>query len=265
MESIREKIEKGLEIDAEAVERTLVRFIRERVHDARASGVVVGLSGGLDSSVVLILARKALGPRRILGLVLPESGITSPEEVRDAREIAQKMKITWKEIDIAPVINRLEELLGKGTMVSTANLRPRVRMTMLYYHANLLNRLVVGTGNRSELRTGYFTKYGDGGADMMPLGCLYKTQVKKLAEHLGVPARIIEKTPTAGLWRGQTDESELGISYEHLDRIFVGLDLGLRPAEIAKALKLDVEKVKKLLEREKKNLHKLHPPAIPKL
>jgi NAD+ synthase len=123
----------------------------------------------------------------------------------------------------------------------------------------------VGSGNRSELRTGYFTKYGDGAADLLPLGCLYKTQVKQLAAHLGVPERIIKKVPSAGLWKGQTDEAELGLPYGKIDMIYAGLDLGLKPDKIAEAAGVRKEDVKKFKERERRSAHKIKGPEIPKL
>jgi len=138
-------------------------------------------------------------------------------------------------------------------------------MIILYYYANLFNRLVVGCGNRSEFRLGYFTKFGDGAADLFPLGCLYKTQVKQLAAHLGIPEKIINKVPTAGLWKGQTDEAELGMSYEKIDKIYVGLDLGLKLNEIADAAGVKIGDVKKLIEREQRTAHKLRGPEIPDL
>jgi len=138
-------------------------------------------------------------------------------------------------------------------------------MTILYYYANLLNSLVVGGCNRSERRAGYFTKHGDGAADLMPLGCLYKTQVRQLAAHLNVLKRVIENVPSAGLWRGQTDEKELGISYEKLDMIYVGLDLGLEPDLIADAAGVKIEDVNRFIERERRMAHKLSMPEIPKL
>jgi NAD+ synthase len=138
-------------------------------------------------------------------------------------------------------------------------------MTILYYYANLMNRLVVGNGNRSEFRAGYFTKYGDGAADIAPIGCLYKTQVKQLAAYLGVPQKIIDKIPTAGLWRGQTDESELGLPYETLDMIYVGLDLKLSHGAIAKAAGVKLKDVEHFIGRERKTAHKLKVPEVLKL
>jgi NAD+ synthase len=138
-------------------------------------------------------------------------------------------------------------------------------MAILYYYANLMNRLVAGSGNRSEFRAGYFTKYGDGAVDIAPLGCIYKTQVKQLAAHLGVPQKIIDKIPTAGLWRGQTDESELGLPYKKLDMIYAGLDLKLSHGAIAKAAGVKLKDVKRFIEREQRTAHKLKVPEIPKL
>ncbi len=262
------RIENALRINPTAVERKLVAFIEKRVKGAGADGVVVGVSGGIDSSVVACVCAKALGSKKILGISMPESSITNPHDVADARDITNKLGVGFRVIDIAPIVYTMRQNLPGykiGAPIPAANIRPRLRMAVLYYYANLLNRLVVGSGNRSELRAGYFTKYGDGAADLLPLGGLYKTQVKKLAEHLGLPKRIINKVPSAGLWRGQTDEGELGISYEKLDVIYAGLDLKMTPNVIAKAADIGVEKVKHFIERERKVSHKLRVPDIPKL
>jgi NAD+ synthase len=218
--------------------------------------------------VVASLSRKALGKKRVIGVCIPEAGVTVPGDVADARETAKKLGIKFRVVDVTPAVREIRRNLPDfrlGARLPAANIRPRVRMTILYYYANLLNRLVVGSGNRSELRAGYFTKYGDGAADLLPLGCLYKTQVRQLATHLNIPKRIIEKTPSAGLWRGQSDEAELGISYEKLDMIYVGLDLGLSRKAIARAAGLKIEHVNRFIERERQIAHKLSMPEIPKL
>jgi NAD+ synthase len=169
-------------------------------------------------------------------------------------------------VNITAVIKSLQgevtDFSSKDTLAA-ANLSPRIRMTVLYYYANKLGYLVAGSSNRSEIRAGYFTKYGDGAADIAPLGCLYKTQVLKLAEHLKVPEHVRLKVPSAGLWRGQTDEKELGISYEKLDQIYAGLDLGLKPSEISKAVGVKEGVVKKFVDRERKTRHKITGPKIP--
>jgi NAD+ synthase len=205
----------------------MVPWIKKQVQAAGAKGCVFGLSGGLDSSVVGVLCKKAF-PENVLGLLMP--CFSQAEEMKDAQELAEKFSIPTKLIDLEPAFNQLYvQLEGKvydpkQMKLANANLKPRLRMTTLYYYANQLNYLVVGTGNRSELAMGYFTKHGDGGADLLPLGGLLKTEVKKLAVELGLPLKIIEKVPTAGLWPGQTDEGEMGITYAELDKILAGLE-----------------------------------------
>jgi NAD+ synthase len=260
------KIKKALEIDPKHFRNKLTTFIKENVEKTGAKGVVIGLSGGLDSSTTVTLCVEALGADRVLGVSMPEAGVTDPRDATDTAELADKLGIDLKVVDITPMVLCMRANLGnfkEDSQLSSANIKPRVRMVVLYHYANLLNRLVIGCGNRSELRAGYFTKYGDGAADLLPIGTLYKTQLKQLATSLGVPERIIHKAPTAGLWKGQTDEGELGMSYERMDEIYVGLDLGLKLNEIAEATGVKIEDIKKLIEREQKNAHKLRAPEIP--
>lgn len=262
------RIANALKINPLTVERKFVSFIKEKVKNAGVTGVVVGLSGGLDSSVTASLCAKALGAGRVMGISMPEAGVTDPHDVADARDLANKFNIRFRIIDITPAVLGIRQNLTDYKMdaqISNANIKPRARMTILYYYANLFKLLVVGSGNRSEIRTGYFTKYGDGAADLLPLGSLYKTQAEKLAAHLGLPRHLIEKAPTAGLWRGQTDEGELGISYEKLDMIYAGLDLKLKPNVIANAAGVDISKVEHFIERERRMAHKLRVPEIPEL
>ena len=261
-------IKRSLKINIPAVERRLVAFIKRKVKKAGSEGVVVGLSGGVDSSVVASLCKKALGKINVLGISMPEGGITNPRDVADARDLSNMLGIRFRVIDIMPVVESIHQNLfdfSARALIPAANIKPRVRMTILYYYANLLNRLVVGSGNRSELRAGYFTKHGDSAVDLMPLGYLYKTQVKQLAAHLNVPKRIIEKVPSAGLWRGQTDEMELGLTYEKLDMIYAGLDLGLDSNSIANVAGVKIEDVNRFIERERRIAHKVCMPEIPKL
>ena len=262
------KIKKALEIDPKDIKFKLTTFIKERVEKAGAKGAVIGLSGGLDSSTAAFLCTEALGAGRVLGVSMPEAGVTDPHDVADARNMANKLGIDFRVVDITPAVLGVRANLTDFrpiALLPAANIKPRVRMTILYYYANLLNRLVVGCGNRSETRAGYLTKYGDGAADLLPLGCLYKTQVKQLAAHLGVPKQIINKVPSAGLWRGQTDEAELGLPYEKIDMIYAGLDLGLKLDDIAEAAGVKKVDIKKFIERERRSAHKLTGPEIPKL
>jgi len=199
------------------------RWIKERVEEAGAEGVVVGMSGGVDSSVVAVLAKKGLGDR-VLGLIMPCH--SDPTSAKHARQVAAKFGIETEYVDLTPVFDRLLEALPPGDKLARGNLKPRLRMATLYYFANSRNYLVVGTGNKSEIKVGYMTKYGDGGVDLLPLGGLFKTQVRELARELGIPEEIITKPPSAGLWEGQTDEGEMGISYEELDKILAAIESG---------------------------------------
>lgn len=197
------------------------RWIALRVKMAGARGAVLGMSGGLDSSVSAILCKRALGDE-VLGLTMPCHSDPSDEE--HARLVADLFDISTEKIDLGPVFDLFLSLLPDGGRVPVANLKPRLRMIALYYFSNRLDYLVVGSGNKSELMTGYFTKYGDGAADILPLGGLLKTEVRRLAQELGVPVEIMAKPPSAGLWAGQTDEGELGIGYDGLDRALRALE-----------------------------------------
>lgn len=206
MEKICEKIEK---------------WIFRKTEEAGAKGCVFGMSGGLDSSVLAVLAKRALG-RRALGLILPCD--SDPKDREFALMVAKRFSVRIKEIDLTNVYNMFLNILPKGDAVSRGNLKARLRMVALYYLANKNRYLVLGTGNRSEHLLGYFTKYGDGGIDLLPLGGLYKTQVIDLAKYLNIPKEVIDREPSAGFYPKQTDRGELGFSYEKLDRILRDID-----------------------------------------
>ena len=198
-------------------------WIRERVEEAGAGGVVVGLSGGVDSSTAAVLAKRALEDR-VLGLIMPCH--SDPTDVEHAKLVATKFGIETEYVDLTPVFDCLVEALSPGGRLARGNLKPRLRMATLYYFANNLHYLVMGTGNKSEIMVGYTTKYGDSGVDLLPLGDLLKTQVRELAQELGIPEEIIAKPPSAGLWEGQTDEGEMGVTYEKLDKILLAIESG---------------------------------------
>jgi len=208
----------------EELANKLVAWIREQVDSAERQGVVFGLSGGLDSSVVAVLCKRAL-PENCLAAIMP--CYSSETDIEHARAVALKFQIPIRTITLDGVFDSLLRALSDGEYepgtkrIAEANLKPRLRMLTLYYLANRLEYLVVGTGNRSEISMGYFTKYGDGGVDILPLGNLVKSRVRELAVHLGIPDEIIQKPPSAGLWAGQTDEGEMGITYEELDRYLI--------------------------------------------
>jgi NAD+ synthase len=214
-------------------------WIQTKVKEAGAKGVVVGLSGGIDSSLVAVLAKRALGDN-FLGLIMPCHSIAT--DIEHAEMLARKFSIRTRRIDLAPVNDLMVKVLPEGNRMARANLRPRLRMIILYYFANSLGYLVAGTDNKTESFTGYFTKYGDGGVDILPISHLLKRQVRAMARELGVPEEIITKPPSAGLWEGQTDEGEMGITYEELDTIIAGIESGntegLTPALVEKARRM---------------------------
>ncbi|AIY89421.1 NAD+ synthase [Geoglobus acetivorans] len=246
----------------EKVEKRICQFIKKRVEMANADGVVVALSGGIDSSVVAYLSVRALGPEKVFGLLLPEKGVTPAEDIEDALEVCKRLGIEHRIIEINPIVDKYSEILGDSDSLAFANIKPRVRMSLIYYHANRMNRVVAGTGNKSELKTGYFTKYGDGGVDFLPIGDLYKTEIFEFAEYLGIPERIVKKKPSARLWRGQTDEGEMGISYDKLDRILKGIESGLKKEEIVEKAGVAAEDVEKVIEMVEKSRHKRELPPI---
>jgi NAD+ synthase len=198
-------------------------WIKEKVREAGAEGIVLGLSGGVDSALTAALAKKALGDK-VLGLLMPCH--SDPTDLEHGKLVAERFGLETTYVDLGPVFDRLRASLPRGDDMAVANLKPRLRMTTLYYFANSRNYLVAGTGNKSELTIGYSTKYGDGGVDILPLGDLLKSQVRELARELGVPQEIIAKPPSAGLWPGQTDEGEMGITYDELDRTISAIEKG---------------------------------------
>ena len=195
----------------------IVSWVRKQVKDSGAKGIVLGLSGGIDSAVVAALCKEAVGRNNLLVLFMPVN--SNPQDLRDAQLVAKKLGLKSKLVDLSGVYNNFLKVLPAAGGLARGNLKPRLRMNTLYYFSNKLNYLVCGTGNKSELMVGYFTKYGDGGVDILPIADLLKRQVCALAQELGIPQNIITKPPTAGLWQGQTDEGEMGITYNELDDI----------------------------------------------
>ncbi len=250
---------KNLGIDCPNAKQKICSFISRQVEQSGASGVVLGLSGGIDSTLCAYLSASALGRQKVLGLVLP-SEYTSRQDIDDAEGVAEALGIDSAAISIKPMLEAYVEHIPNfedHPLMPKANLQARIRMSLIYYHANLEKKLVVGTGNRSELMQGYFTKYGDGAVDILPIGNLYKTQVRQLAAYMGVPKKIIDKTPTAGLWAGQKDEEEMGISYPNLDLIlYCYLDKKMKPEKIAKETGLGPALVGKVIARMKASEHK---------
>jgi NAD+ synthase len=223
-------------MNMESVSRKLAAWIRENVAEAGCRGVVLGLSGGLDSSVLAVLCQHAL-PQNTLGLLMPCHSIDTDRI--HAGMVAKKFSIPTKIVALDSVYDSLIETLpdfqpdAALVKLTHANLKARLRMITLYNTANQLRYIVAGSSNRSELTIGYFTKYGDGGVDIMPLGNLVKSQVRELAGYLEIPCEIIDKPPSAGLWEGQTDEEEMGLTYEVLDNYIL---TGNAPEDLKKTL-----------------------------
>ena len=245
----------------------LERFLTTHFEETGSRCLVVGMSGGLDSSVTAALCARALSGRRVLGISLPEKETRNDKALEDARLVASKYRIQFKIIDITPIIgasrNTLDALNARG--VPWGNVKARLRAMVLYYFANTEHGLVVGTGDKSEIMLGYFTKFGDGACDILPLADLYKTSVRYLAKHLGIPERIRVKASSPELWPGQTAEKELGLSYEKLDMILWGLERWMTPEEIVRETGLKLALVRKVRERWLKSEHKRRPPLAMKL
>ena len=253
-----------MEIDTKRAKEKIVGFIRTQVKEAGFSKVVVGLSGGLDSSVVAYLAKGALGAENVYGIVLPYE-TSNKDDVEDVKEVIETLKINLIEIDITSMVDSLLTSLKDTDKIRKGNIMARARMIALYNQAAKYKALVLGTSNKTELLLGYFTKYGDGGVDIEPLGNLYKTQVRQLAKDLGVPERIIKKVPTAGLWPGQTDEEELGFTYEEVDRLLYAMLDGKKSDEELIELGFKKEFVDKVKNKIKNTEHKRKPIPIAKL
>lgn len=218
----------------------IVAWLRAQLDASGAHGFVLGVSGGIDSAVVCALCARAASPDRVLGAAMPSH--SNPDDAASADLVAKTFGVSLVSVDLTPVTDAFEaampadpllarvaergEIDDRVRLLADANVKPRMRMTTLYYLANLTNSLVAGTGNKSEASIGYFTKYGDGGVDLLPIVDLYKFEVRAVARELGVPQSVIERAPSAGLWPGQTDEGEIGLSYDQLDAALIAIAAG---------------------------------------
>lgn len=241
------------------------QFLRAHALSDGATGVVLGLSGGVDSALVGRLARDALGAEHVLGVLLPDARF--PAELRTETEAyARSLGVESVTLPIDTLERAFHDLLPEvRDRVTLGNVIARIRMTVLHTLARERSRLVAGTGNKSELLLGYFTKYGDGGVDLLPIGDLYKTEVWEAATVLGLPAAIRERAPTAGLWEGQTDEAELGMPYSQIDRILYGLERLHTEEELSEALSLPLSRVNEVAERVARSRHKRRAAPVAKV
>ncbi len=261
------------EAEREAYRDHIGDFITRQVDAAGADEAVVGLSGGIDSTLTVHLAVDALGADRVYGLALP-SAVTDPENTSDAERVADDLGIAFDTVPVGDTVAAVREAFPGGDpgsepatereRTAVGNLAARARAAVVYFAANRRNGLVVGTGNRSEAAVGYFTKYGDGAVDCHPIANLYKGQVRGLAAHLGVPEDLVEKPASAELWADQTDVGELGMDYPTLDSILaLAVDGPLSPAATARELGVDQAAVERVVGMHERSAHKRAAPPGP--
>lgn len=248
-------------LDYEGTISEIQEWINDYCKSANADGIVVGVSGGIDSAVTSALCANALGKDAVIGLGLP--CLSNPKDLSDAKLLAAQLGIEFIIFDLSSVYEEIMKItanLIESNNLATANLKARLRMVAWYFTAQSKgNYLIGGTGNRTELAIGYFTKYGDGGVDIEPLGDLYKCEVREIAKKLNIPENIINKPPSAGLWEGQTDEGEIGMKYDLLDEIIYRIDYNLDLNDLNRS---DIERVKEMMRSSE---HKLKIPPSYKI
>jgi NAD+ synthase len=257
-----------LEMNLVDVESRIKRFIKSYVENSGANGIILGMSGGVDSNTVAAMSALAIGGENVLGLMLPEKETFNSRDIEDAKIVAEKFGVQTQICEITPALEGFYKsipIFDPSERLSKGNIKARTRMIYLYYYANKLNRIVCGSSDKSETMMGYFTKWGDVAADIAPNMDLYKTQVRKLAEHIGVPAELATKPSTPALWPNQSAEGELGIKYEVLDLILFGLERFMAPTEIAEQLGIPKDQVVKVKKRWLGVEHKRRMPLTPKL
>ncbi|MFB6236550.1 MAG: NAD+ synthase [Halopenitus sp.] len=261
-----EQAPEGTVIEAGVARDAVVEFLRTYLSKSGADGYVLGISGGLDSAVAATLAVEAVGPSRVTGIVMPGEP-SDPENMADARKLCAALDIDHYEIDIAPLVEDFSDAIPHDLdTVALGNVRARTRMVLWYADANAEDRLVLGADNRAEVLLGYFTKHGDNGVDVSALGDLYKTEVASLAQYIDLSSRFIEKTPTAGLWEGQTDEGEIGVRYAVVDDVLRHVvDRGHSIDETVTKTGYDREDVERVVELHRDSEHKRSPPESPGL
>ena len=242
----------------------LTGFIRSTVQKIGCKGVVVGLSGGVDSATVTKLCVDALGPEKVLNVFMP-SRVTPAEDYKTTSELSSMWGTEYRVVDVQPAVDALAAVLlsGRETPLERGNISARCRMIVLYNLAKKRDYIVMGTSNQSELMMGYFTKFGDGACDVTPLANMYKTEVRQIARIIGVPEPIIAKPPSAGLWEGQTDESEMGITYENLDGILYDMEQDRTDPQIAADTGLPLSEIERIRKQVVSMEHKRLPAVRP--
>lgn len=241
--------------DYGSIQNYIGNFLRDEIEKRRSSGVVFGLSGGIDSAVIATLCAKFV-KEKSLALIMPNGKMTPNSETEDAIKIVDKYSIEYKLVDIEFIHKEYSKYLEQSPM-AFANLGARIRANMLYYYANARNSLVLGSSDRSEFLIGYFTKFGDGAADLLPIVSLYKTQIRELARNLGIVENIISKPSGPHLWEGHTAETELGLNYEEIDAILHCIvDNGMTVDKTAELSEIPISEVDKIYRMYKKSEHK---------
>ena len=250
------------ELDLSEVKRKITNFVKRKVEESQMDGVLLSLDGEIDSAVTAHLCVEAVGSRRVTGLIMPDLRTSAGEEVADARTVANELCLETRQFDIAPIHKSFMKAL-ESNKVAEENLGARIRMSILYHHANLLNRLVAGTADKSEILLGHFTKYGDGGVDILPIGDLYKTEVRKLGEVLGINRRIVaKKRRRVEAW---TPRSRLdsGMDYDTTDQILkLRFDQGLDAATISAVVRKSQARVEGVIARHDWSVHKREKPEV---
>ena len=247
----KEQVPQRLVLNAPLAVKVLTSFIRDAVETSDTSGVVVGLSGGVDSSLSAALAALALGPERVHGFLLPYR-TSNPASEQDARTVAEHLGVPHRVIDISPMIDAYFEMEPDADPIRRGNKMARERMTILFDQAKKRNALVLGTSNKTEILLGYSTVFGDNASSLNPLGDLYKAQIWQLSRYLGLPSAVIDKAPSADLFPGQTDEGDLGFDYLTADEVlYLLFDEGLRPEEVV-ARGYDERVVQRILSYEQR-------------
>lgn len=261
------ELERLLDIDMAAESGRICQFIRKIVAESGSNGVVLGMSGGVDSALVAALAVKALGPEKVFGVMLPLH-FTPSKDTADAIAQAKGLGIRYTEVPIDGITQCFftslkTDMDDPKAKIAIGNIRARVRMILLYYFANIRNCMVIGTGDKSEDLIGFFTKHGDGGVDFLPIAHLYKTQVRKMAEFLGVAHDVAYKPASPQLHPGHKATDEIPIGYEQMDPVLVGLfDKKMKPEEVSKATGVPMDTINLILKKNKTSLHKRKYPAM---
>lgn len=259
---------KLLQINPVTTQHKITRFIKDYINKTKTKGIILGISGGIDSATTAALATKAIGPNKVLGLYMPEKETYNKIDHKHVELLAEKFTFKLKTIDLTQTLNILYKTIpdyNPKDKLNRGNLKARTRMIVWYYYANDQNRIVAGSSDKSETMIGYFTKWGDAAADISPIMDLYKTQVRQLALHLGIPLAIAKKPPTPALWPNQTAEKEIGLKYETLDLILYGLEHFMPPKSIAKQLHLPAKTIATVKKRWLQTEHKRQMPLTTKL